>query len=111
MPHTITPATTIGPNGEFASPKTAQHKFNSSVEHFEHAPPTPAPPAEEHAELHVAANPLARFRHKYKDYLGEFIGTMILIIFGNGINCQAVLTNFTQGQYLSISFGWGIGVM
>lgn len=36
---------------------------------------------------------------------------MILIIFGNGVNCQVVLSNLTQGSYLSISFGWGIGVM
>jgi len=57
------------------------------------------------------ANPLTFVRHYFKEYFGEFIGTMILIIFGNGVNCQVVLTNFKQGEYLSISFGWGIGVM
>jgi len=30
---------------------------------------------------------------------------MVLIIFGNGVNCQVVLSNLTQGSYLSISFG------
>lgn len=88
------------------------NKFGDSVEHFEHAHEAPAtPPTQNVVPFHVAANPLARFRSKYKEYLGEFIGTMVLIIFGNGVNCQAVLSNWTQGQYLSISFGWGIGVM
>lgn len=40
-------------------------------------------------ELDVApeegANPLARFRYRYREYLAEFIGTMVLIIFGNGV--------------------------
>lgn len=56
-------------------------------------------------------NPIARFRHWAKEPLGEFLGTMVLIIFGNGVNCQVVLSELTQGSYLSISFGWGIGVM
>ncbi|KAL1405687.1 hypothetical protein Q8F55_007353 [Vanrija albida] len=56
-------------------------------------------------------NPLAHVRFIFREYFGEFIGTMILIIFGNGVNCQVVLSDFTQGSYLSISFGWGIGVM
>jgi len=56
-------------------------------------------------------NPWARLRRRFKEPFGEFIGTMILIIFGNGVNCQVVLSRLTQGSYLSISFGWGIGVM
>lgn len=56
-------------------------------------------------------NPITRTRYFFREYFGEFIGTMILIIFGNGVNCQVVLSNFKQGEYLSISFGWGIGVM
>lgn len=59
----------------------------------------------------LLANPISRLRHKIKEPLAEFIGTMVLIIFGNGVNCQVVLSNLTQGSYLSISFGWGIGVM
>lgn len=33
-----------------------------------------------------------------------------LICFGNGVNCQVVLSELVKGSYLSISFGWGIGV-
>ena len=57
------------------------------------------------------ANPIARLRYRYREYFGEFIGTMVLIIFGNGVNCQVVLSKLTQGSYLSISHGWGAGVM
>lgn len=57
------------------------------------------------------ANPITRTRYMFREYLGEFIGTMVLLLFGNGVNCQVVLSELTQGSYLSISFGWGIGVM
>lgn len=56
-------------------------------------------------------NRWAKIRNDYKEPFAEFLGTAILIIFGNGVNCQVVLSNLTQGSYLSISHGWGIGVM
>jgi len=68
-------------------------------------------PASELDEELFLPNPIARMRYRLKEYFGEFIGTMVLIIFGNGVNCQVVLSGLTQGSYLSISFGWGIGVM
>jgi aquaglyceroporin related protein len=45
----------------------------------------------------------------------EAIGTMILILFGNGVDCQVVLSSASgvassqKGSYLSISFIWGVG--
>ncbi|BEI81990.1 hypothetical protein CcaverHIS002_0211500 [Cutaneotrichosporon cavernicola] len=111
--HTVWPGTagqiTPGQTTAHPTPKNSSlpvHK-PSSVEHFEHHPEMEM----EQADIRIPANPIARLRHKYKDYIGEFIGTMVLILFGNGVNCQAVLSGWTQGQYLSISFGWGIGVM
>ncbi len=104
------PAPNTAPTTALPTPKNSSlpvHK-QTSVEHFEHHPELETPPP---ADIFLPANPLARLRHKYKDYIGEFIGTMILLIFGNGVNCQAVLSDWQQGQYLSISFGWGIGVM
>lgn len=53
----------------------------------------------------------AKIRNDYKEPFAEFLGTCILILFGNGVNCQVVLSKLTQGSYLSISHGWGIGVM
>lgn len=59
----------------------------------------------------VFPNRWAKIRNDYKEPFAEFLGTMILILFGNGVNCQVVLSRLTQGSYLSISHGWGIGVM
>jgi hypothetical protein len=56
-------------------------------------------------------NRWAKIRNDYKEPFAEFWGTCILILFGNGVNCQVVLSKLTQGSYLSISHGWGIGVM
>jgi hypothetical protein len=43
------------------------------------------------------------------------LGTMVLILFGNGVDCQVVLGGSTKvvpgakGDYLSLNFGWAIG--
>jgi glycerol uptake facilitator protein len=45
-------------------------------------------------------------------YLAEFIGTMVLIIFGNGVVANVVLSK-TKGQnsgWIVIATGWGLGV-
>lgn len=45
-------------------------------------------------------------------YLGEFIGTMLLIIFGDGVVANVVL-NKTKGNnsgWIVIATGWGLGV-
>ncbi|KIM89462.1 hypothetical protein PILCRDRAFT_813403 [Piloderma croceum F 1598] len=61
-------------------------------------------------------NRWAKFRDYIREPMAEFFGTMILIIFGNGVNCQVVLSSnpavasSPKGQYLSISFGWAVGV-
>eukprot|EP00039_Didymoeca_costata_P000777 m.47230 g.47230 ORF g.47230 m.47230 type:complete len:273 (-) comp10466_c0_seq2:56-874(-) len=40
----------------------------------------------------------------------ELLGTMVLILFGNGVVAQTVLSKGDNGSYLSINFGWGLGV-
>ncbi|KAG8759970.1 hypothetical protein FRC12_009643 [Ceratobasidium sp. 428] len=60
-------------------------------------------------------NKWSRMRAKLREPAAEFLGTMILIIFGTGVDCQVVLSGNTavasspKGSYLSISFGWAIG--
>lgn len=45
----------------------------------------------------------------------EMLGTMMLVLFGNGVQCQVVLggnTNVSaseKGDYTSIAFGWACG--
>ncbi|KAI6355980.1 hypothetical protein MCOR25_008026 [Pyricularia grisea] len=52
-----------------------------------------------------------RVRTIWQDAFSEFIGTMVLILFGDGVVAQVVLSRGTKGEYQSISWGWGIGVM
>ncbi|KAJ7644861.1 aquaporin [Roridomyces roridus] len=60
-------------------------------------------------------NAWSRYRMCLREYVAEFLGVCILIIFGTGVDCQVVLSTATgvaaspKGDYLSISFGWAIG--
>ncbi|WP_425538160.1 MIP/aquaporin family protein [Microaceticoccus formicicus] len=46
-------------------------------------------------------------------YLAEFVGTMILIFFGVGVNASVNLNKSysKNAGWLTITFGWGLGVM
>ncbi|KAJ3157521.1 glycerol channel [Geranomyces michiganensis] len=57
------------------------------------------------------ASALYKFKHRYREELAEFIGTFIMMIFGNGVCAQVSLHGGKNGEYLSISFAWGLGVM
>ncbi|KAG5979998.1 hypothetical protein E4U55_004510 [Claviceps digitariae] len=50
-------------------------------------------------------------RSYWQDAFSEFLGTMTLVLFGDGVVAQVLLSNNTKGSYQSISWGWGIGVM
>ena len=50
-------------------------------------------------------NPLLR------ECLAEFIGTFVLIMFGDGVVAQKVLSDGKNGEYLSINLCWGLAVM
>ncbi|PYH41471.1 MIP/aquaporin family protein [Aspergillus saccharolyticus JOP 1030-1] len=41
----------------------------------------------------------------------EFFGTMIMMLFGNGVVAQVLLSQKEKGEYQSITWGWGLGVM
>ncbi|KIW98450.1 uncharacterized protein Z519_00111 [Cladophialophora bantiana CBS 173.52] len=61
----------------------------------------------------------SRIRHHLRDPFAEFMGTFIMILFGNGSVAQVTLSanpklpksSQHKGEYQSISWGWGIGVM
>ncbi|KAF8217798.1 aquaporin-like protein [Mycena galopus ATCC 62051] len=44
-----------------------------------------------------------------REPVAEFLGVMILIIFGAGVNCQVLLSS-VAGDYLAVSFGWAVGL-
>lgn len=49
----------------------------------------------------------SRIRHYCREAFSEFFGTMILILFGDGVVAQVTLSGGTKGDYQSISWGWG----
>lgn len=53
----------------------------------------------------------SRIRHTLREPFAEFFGTFILIMFGDGVVAQVVLSNGAKGDYQSITWGWGLGVM
>lgn len=52
-----------------------------------------------------------RIRHSLREPFSEFMGTFILIMFGDGVVAQVILSDREAGNYQSISWGWGLGVM
>ncbi|XP_072037744.1 aquaporin-3-like isoform X2 [Amphiura filiformis] len=46
-----------------------------------------------------------------RQFLAEFFGTFILVIFGNGSVAQSVLSNGNRGEFLSIDWGFGVGLL
>jgi len=60
-------------------------------------------------------NNWSKIRSKIREPAAELLGTMILIFFGTGVDCQSVLGANTgvsptpKGDYLSLNFGWACG--
>lgn len=52
-----------------------------------------------------------RIRRALREPLGEFMGVFIMIMFGDGVVAQVTLSSDEKGNYQSISWGWGLGVM
>lgn len=48
-----------------------------------------------------------KIRTLWQNAFSEFVGTMILILFGDGVVAQVVLSGGEKGNYLSICWGWG----
>jgi aquaglyceroporin related protein len=46
-------------------------------------------------------------RRVMREPFSEFFGVFILILFGDGVVAQVVLSSGKKGDYQSISWGWG----
>lgn len=80
-----------------------------SHEHMEHGEPldhggVPRGMQEMTEEVEYAWGRVRRFM---QDPFSEFFGTMVMILFGDGVVAQVVLSNGTKGDYQSISWCWG----
>jgi len=62
-------------------------KLSQDVQHLETAPELEKEQmVTVIAEMSTDVNPLMRFRTSMKEYFGEFLGTAVMITFGNGVN-------------------------
>jgi len=50
-------------------------------------------------------------RQQFREFLAEFLGTCVLILLGDGVVAQVVLSNGTKGDYLGITIGWAMAVL
>ncbi|KAI0087004.1 aquaporin-like protein [Irpex rosettiformis] len=88
-------------------------------DHIEHVHPVEGNQFFEDGELlHYTKYPnrWSRIREYIREPAAEFLGVMILIIFGNGVDCQVVLSGAStavssspKGDYLSLNFSWAVG--
>eukprot|EP00057_Strongylocentrotus_purpuratus_P018791 XP_011673265.1 PREDICTED: aquaporin-3-like [Strongylocentrotus purpuratus] len=63
------------------------------------------------SEKKPSAEPAANSQQAAKEILAEAIATFILIVFGDASVAQSVLSNGANGGFLSINWGWGVGVI
>jgi aquaglyceroporin related protein len=54
---------------------------------------------------------IGRLRHAYRDYIAEFWGTFVFILFGDGVIAQTVLSRQLHGNQVTINICWGVAVM
>lgn len=66
-----------------------------------------SPPTYTHAERTEPNLLWPRIRHSLREPFSEFLGTMVLVLFGDGVVAQVILSNGEKGNYLSICWIWG----
>lgn len=49
----------------------------------------------------------SKVRTIWQDAFSEFFGVLIMIMFGDGVVAQVILSDTNKGDYQSISWGWG----
>ncbi|KAJ3002888.1 glycerol channel [Thoreauomyces humboldtii] len=64
----------------------------------------------EHPHRH-RGNFAQRLQTRWREELAEYIGTMVMILLGNGVCAEVALNAGGNGTYLSISIGWGLAVL
>jgi aquaglyceroporin related protein len=104
-------------------PKTSHHRHSQSADSakFEEAlQGRIGQPSSEtvyaHDDDYSYPNSWAKIREIIREPAAEMLGTMILTLVGNGVNCQVVLSanpgvaSSPKGDYLSLAFGWACSV-
>ena len=97
-------------NGHLAAPTTGDKRRTSVVDvppHAEHGPLIDHKIPQDDAVEQQPDLAWSRIRHFLREPLAEFFGVFILIMFGDGVVAQVVLSKGAKGDYQSISWGWG----
>lgn len=74
------------------------HQHHSRLKDMEH-------------EASESLHKLGRIRRRLKKPLAEFLGTMILILLGDGCSAQTILSGGAHGDATTIGIGWGLAVV
>ncbi|KXL50219.1 hypothetical protein M433DRAFT_151369 [Acidomyces richmondensis BFW] len=91
--------------------KTSSNMTTSTIPYAEHGALIDRSRTAESKPPANAALTWPRFRRFMREPLSEFMGTFILVLFGDGSVAQVLLSKEQKGNYESIAWGWGIGVM
>ena len=103
-----TPPTTHNEHGPFHHPHEYRHSTLDGAPAFaEHGPLVDHKVPQEDVVQSEPDLTWSRIRHYMREPFSEFFGVFILILFGDGVVAQVVLSNNTKGDYQSISWGWG----
>jgi aquaglyceroporin related protein len=110
--HHSLPSTACSVEKAHHSVEKADHAVNrmgvetAHNEHIGSEPSTPAPSITPPQETQLA---WSKTRSIWQDAFSEFFGVFIMILFGDGVVAQVVLSDGKKGDYQSISWGWGYG--
>jgi aquaglyceroporin related protein len=61
-------------------------------------------------EQQIFYNRLQRWRYAFREPLAEFFGVLIMIMYGDGVVAQVVLSSGEKGNYTMIAFSWATAV-
>ena len=106
--HSSLPSTAVGSDSKDLKYERPSDNMGVETAHNEHTAVSSAPtsppgsiPALE-TELRWS-----KVRSIWQDAFSEFFGVFIMILFGDGVVAQVVLSDNKKGDYQSISWGWG----
>ncbi|KAJ8082056.1 hypothetical protein PM082_007902 [Marasmius tenuissimus] len=104
-------------NGRADLPTSVEHaRFHDSVSSPKLERIGRGIPMIQRQESLVPQNWWWQYRLWIREAAAEFTGVMLLVIFGSGVNCQVGLSSNSgvsaspKGDYLSVSFGWAVGL-
>ena len=103
------------PSSEGSSPQVEYLEEKSQglgLSKTEAPPSTPSFDRQETLREHGPAidyeTPQSKSKPSHPEPFSEFWGTFVLIMFGDGVVAQVILSGGEKGQYQSISWGWGL---